>query len=204
MLTPPQQRAPMRRTLAILSLLLAATTAHAAPCKTQGDTSARELTFNLNDPKVQAGLSVAFQFGLLPPEFPENDIAQHREPCSRGTFPYTNGMAMELHGEDDDSPPRWAMSPMPGPTVYIALLPKPDAALAAAEAARHAGQATLRPGDMMYAIAMTRGDTKRTIYHFFDRIPDDARLKSLLRPIVISQGKVLVTYDVKTGRVEAK
>lgn len=181
---------------AFLTLCLATTApASAAPCKTQGAPDAHELTFDLKDPKILQGLEISFQLGLLPKEFPETDIAEKKDPCSRGTFPFTNGMTMELRGEDEDTPPRWAVSPIPGPTVYVALTPKPDAALRFAESYKGGKEASFGNGDMMYAMVLTRGDDKRHVFHFFDRIPTDDHLKELFRPITISQGREQVMFD---------
>lgn len=191
---------------AIIATTLALTlsiapTASATPCKTTGALDAQELTFDLKDPKILQTLEISFQLGLLPKEFPENDIAAKKDPCTRGPFPFTNGMTMDLRGEDDDSPPRWAVSPIPGPTVYVALTPKPDAALRFAESYKGGKEATFGNGDMMYVIALTRGDDKRHIFHFFDKIPTDDRLKVLFRPITISQGRQQVMFDTTQRRV---
>lgn len=187
---------------AFLSLCLATTgPAGAAPCKTQGATDAQELSFDLKDPKVLLGLEVSFQLGQMPQEFPEHDIAEAIDPCSRGTFPFTNGMTMELHGENDDTPPRWAVSPIPGPTVYLDVKAKPDAALRFIDAYKNGKVAKFSEGDMMYVIALTRGDNKHHIFHFFDRIPTDDRLKELFRPITISQGREQVTFDTTQRRL---
>jgi hypothetical protein len=181
---------------AFVSLCLATTApSGAAPCKTTGAPDAQELTFDLKDPKILQGLEISFQLGLLPKEFPETDIAENKNPCSRGTFPFTNGMTMDLRGEDDDSPQRWAVSPLPGPTVYVAATPRPDAALRFNEGYNSGNEAKFDKGDMMYVIALTRGDDKRHIFHFFDNIPTDDRLKDLFRPITISQGREQVMFD---------
>ena len=182
-------------------LLAMATMAQAAPCKTQGAADAKELKFNLKDAKTIEGLNVAFQFGLLPNEFPEDNIAKTAAPCSRGTFPFTNNMTMELRGEDADSPPRWATSPLPGPTVYIAAMPQPEAARQFAESARTGGTAALDTNAMMFAVVLTLGDDKRYVFHFFDKIPDDARLKALLRPIVINKGTWQAMFDTTALQV---
>jgi len=186
----------------IFPILLAITaSAQAAPCKTQGAADAKELKFDLRDAKTVEGLNVAFQFGLLPKEFPEDSIAKSTAPCSRGTFPFTNNLTMELRGENTDSPPRWATSPLPGPTVYIAAMPQPEAARRFAESARTGGTATLDTNAMMFAVVLTLGDDKRYVFHFFDKIPDDARLKALLRPIVISKGTWQATFDMTALKV---
>lgn len=186
----------------IFPLLLAtAAAAQAAPCKTQGAADAKELMFNLKDAETIEGLNVAFQFGLLPKEFPEDDIAKASAPCSRGPFPFTNNLTMELRGENTDSPPRWATSPLPGPTVYIAAMPQPEAARLFAESTRTGGTATLDTNAMMFAVVLTLGDDKRYVFHFFDKIPDDARLKTLLRPIVISKGTWQAMFDTTALQV---
>lgn len=187
---------------AFISLCLATTApSGATPCKTTGATDAQELTFDLKDPKILQGLEISFQLGLLPKEFPETDIAENKNPCSRGPFPFTNGMTMDLRGEDEDSPQRWAVSPVPGPTVYVAAMPRPDAALKILENYEASKRVTFNIGDAMYVIALTRGDDKRHIFHFFDKIPTDDRLKELFRPITISQGREHVMFDTTQGRV---
>jgi hypothetical protein len=194
----------MRHALIATALALTfsiAPTAHATPCKTTGSLDAHELTFDLKDPMILQALEISFQLGLLPKEFPENDIAAKTDPCTRGPFPFTNGMTMDLRGEDDDSPPRWAVSPIPGPTVYVALVPKPIPALKFKETARYGGKASFDEDDMMYAVVLTRGDDKRHVFHFFDKIPTDDRLKELFRPITISQGREQVTFDTAQRRV---
>jgi len=189
-------------TIIALTLCLSATApSSAAPCKTAGAPDAQELTFDLKDPKILQALEISFQLGLLPKEFPENDIAEKKDPCSRGPFPFTNGMTMDLRGEDDDNPRRWAISPIPGPTVYVAATPRPDAALRFIESYKGGNEATFDKGDMMYVIALTRGDDKRHIFHFFDKIPTDERLKELFRPITISQGREQVMFDTTRRRV---
>jgi hypothetical protein len=194
----------MRATLitAFVALCLATTApSGAAPCKTTGAPDAQELTFDLKDPKILQGLEISFQLGLLPKEFPENDIAENKSPCSRGPFPFTNGMTMDLRGEDEDTPQRWAASPIPGPTVYVAAMPRPEAALKLLESHEASKRVTFNIGDTMYAIVLTRGDDKRYIFHFFDKIPTDDRLKELFRPITISQGREQVMFDTTQRRV---
>lgn len=194
----------MRHAIIATALALAvsiAPTASATPCKIPGSPDARELTFDLKDPKILQALEVSFQLGLLPKEFPEDDIAAKKDPCTRGTFPFTNGMTMELRGDDTDTPPRWAVSPIPGPTVYVALTPGPAAALKFLDAYKAGKGTNFIEADMMYVIALTRGDDKRHIFHFFDKIPTDDRLKELFRPITISQGREQVMFDATQRRV---
>jgi hypothetical protein len=191
------------RTLALLAVLAlsAAAAAHAEPCKSQGAADAKELTFDLKDPKILQGLHVAFQLGLLPKEFPEDDIAAIKKPCSRGAFPFVNELMMELRGEDTDTPPRWAISPTPGPTVYVAMMPQPEPARLWAE--RQKGETSVSFGndEWMFALALTLGDDKRLVFHFFDKIPDDTRLKELFRPIVIGKGKWQVGFDTTKRQI---
>ncbi|MFN9543697.1 MAG: hypothetical protein ACK55V_14465 [Alphaproteobacteria bacterium] len=189
---------------AILAIALCiAPMANAGPCKSQGAPDARELTFDIRDTKVLQGLEVSFQLGLLPEDFPEKDIAEKKEPCSRGTFTLANGMSMDLRGENDESPQRWAVSSIPGTTVYVAATPRPDAALRFIESYKGEKEAEFNKKDMMYAIVLTRGDDKRRVFHFFDKIPTDDRLKELLRPITISKGREQVMFDTTQRRVFA-
>jgi hypothetical protein len=50
-------------------------------------------------------------------------------------------------------------------------------------------------------IVLTRGDDKRHVFHFFDKIPTDDRLKELFCPITIGQGREQMMFDTTQRRV---
>lgn len=177
----------------------------AAPCKTQGAADAHELTFDLKNDETLRGLRFSFGFGLLPAEFPAKEIAEIKEPCSRGAFTIKSGGNLELFGEDDDSPPRWAKAPSPeSPILYIALMPRPGPAAAWADSpnAKAGDNVRFKPEEMMFVVVFSSAESdRRLIFHFFDRIPDDERLKSLMTKIVARETRWQVGFDVKTTGV---
>jgi hypothetical protein len=175
----------------LLIALAASTAAHAAPCKTKGAADAKELKLDLKNKDVLAGLKVSFQLGLLPAEFPHKDIDAGTNACTRGTFP--SGTAkLELHGENDKSPARWTR-PAPGaPTLFVAIMPKPEPARLWE---KNGGQTTFAVGDWMYAVVFAVGTDKRLAFHFFDKIPTDAKLKSLLQPIAEGKARWQAAFD---------
>jgi hypothetical protein len=191
----------MRTAIFLIAALALALTAHAEPCKTQGDAEAKELAFDVNDEKTLRGMHFAFRFGLEPEEFPESEIRAMKSPCSRGVFPLASG-TLELFGENDDLPPRWALAPVPqSPIMFVALMPRPEPARAWADGDQKSedGSVSFKPEDMMYAVVLGgRRADKRLIFHFFDKLPDDERLKSLMRSIGEGKARWQVGFDVDT------
>jgi len=191
----------------MLTSLVATIVAFAAParadvCKTQGSKDAKELVLNLKNDKITDGLYVSFQLGLMPAEFPESDIRANAAPCARGTIPLGHA-TFELRGENEDSPPRWASTPNGKIIVFLALMPKPEPALAWQQKTRPSGSVNVSFGDgeWMHALVLTGGDEKRLVFAFFDQLPDDERLKSMMQQIFAGKARWLVGYDVKTRGV---
>lgn len=182
--------------------LLSCAAAKADTCKTQGAADAKELSFDVKNKDTLRGMHFAFRFGLEPEEFPENEIRAMKTPCSRGAFPFASG-TLELLGENDDLPPRWALAPMPQSSImFVALMPRPEPARAWGEGEQKAdadGSVSFKPEDMMYAVVLGgRRADKRLIFHFFDKLPDDERLKSLMRSIGEGKARWQVGFDVDT------
>jgi hypothetical protein len=174
-------------------------------CKTQGSTDAKELTFDFADRDVRRNLALAFVFALEPPEFPASDVATAAAPCSRGTIALPSG-TLELFGEDTDSPPRWATaSGAPRTIIFVALMPRPEAARKWVNGGSQSqnGSVNFRPEDSMYVVALASDDEKRLIFHFFDGIPDDARLKAMMQTIAAGNGRWLVGFNVNSREVIA-
>jgi len=184
-----------------LALSLLGAPAYAEPCKSQGNAEAKELTYDARDKNTLRGMHLAFRFGFEPAEFPENEIRAMKAPCSRGVFSLASG-TLELFGENDDLPPRWALAPVPqSPIMFVALMPRPEPARAWAEGDQNSADASVsfKPEDMMYAVVLGgRRADKRLIFHFFDKLPDDERLKSLMRSIGEGKARWQVGFDVDT------
>ena len=183
----------MRIAVALMLIAFAAVTnAQAAPCKTKGAADAKELKLDLKDKDVLAGLKVSFQLGLLPATFPKKDIDAGANGCTRGAFP--SGTAkLELQGEDNKSPARWARPAPDAPTLFVAIMPKPEPARLWEKSG--GGAANFKPGDWMYAVALSIGADKRLVFHFFDKVPSDAKLKSLLQPIAEGKAHWQIAFD---------
>lgn len=187
-----------------VALMLLTVSAKAEPCKTQGHTEAKELTFDVKNDETLRGMHYAFRFGLMPAEFPRSDIAAIATPCSRGTFPVGSG-TLELFGEDEDVPPRWSKAPAAdSPIIYVSSMPRPDPARAWADSQGRAGSdgsVNFKEGDMMFAVVLTGSNERRLIFAFFDKLPDDERLKALMQSISARKARWLVGFDVKTRGV---
>jgi hypothetical protein len=179
--------------------------ASAAPCSTQGSADAKELNFDLKDKETLRGLHDAFRFGLEPKEFPVEDIEKIAMPCSRGTIALTSHN-LELFGEDNDLPPRWAVAAdVKDAVFFIAAMPKPDAARRWADAGQKGDNGSdhvaFKPEDMMFAVALTTAVDQRMVFHFFTKIPDDTRLKTMFQAIATRKARWLVGFDVDTREV---
>lgn len=187
--------------VAIAGLLaLGGTPVLAADVCAPGSSGAIQLSFNAARDDTRVGLGVALQFGLDPTTFPAEQIAQNPDVCPRGRFRAGEG-SYTLLGSTDNLPPRFARSAIGSSTiVFLALLPKPDQAFAWAK--KHAEsretQATFKPSDMMYVLAVTDG-AARELYAFFDTIPDDAKLATAMCGALTNQLPLLGTYQTETG-----
>jgi hypothetical protein len=188
-----------RTALVLAALLCTVTTASAAPCTTQGSKDAKELTLNFKDEKTMKGLFVSFQLGLTPPEFPAEDIKKIQAPCSRGSIP--DYPQVELFGDNENTPPRWAKTPASdSPVFYLALMPRPEPARVWYETTKPQGSVNVgfKDGEWMRALVVTNGDDNRIVFAFFDEVPDDERLKALIQTIASRKARWQVGYNVKT------
>jgi hypothetical protein len=154
------QAKPMIRATVLFAAALAllTATAQAEPCKTSGHAEAKEVALNLGNARTRNGLHISFQLGLLPIEFPFEDIRANKSPCTRGTFAVFSH-TFELFGEDENLPPRWAVSPSAKEvmTLYLAMMPKPDVAADWYEKTRPKGPAevTFKDDEYMWALVAT-------------------------------------------------
>jgi hypothetical protein len=190
----------MRIAFALLLIALATTVgAQAAPCRTKGASNAKELKLDLKDANVLAGLKVSFLLGLMPAEFPKKDIDANTNTCTRGSFP-AGATKIELHGENDKSPARWARPAPDAPAIFVAIMPKPEPARLWDK--NGGGAATFTANDWMYAVVLAVGTDKRLVFHFFDKIPSDAKLKELLQSIAEGKARWQIAFDT-TKRVTA-
>lgn len=190
--------------LIAVALLYTASIATAAPCTTQGSKDAKQLTFDLKDKETLRGFHYAFRFGLEPAEFPADDIAKIAMPCARGTVALPSRV-LELRGENTDTPPRWASAAdLRNIVVFVASMPRPDAARRWADARQKGDSGNsimFKPEEMMVAVVLTSGTDIRHVFAFFDKIPDDDRLKAMIPDIALGKAHWLVGFDVETRGV---
>jgi hypothetical protein len=173
--------------------------AEAAPaCHGSGSQSAKMLFFSPNDSETLRGLYIALNMGLTPATFPAQDVAKARAPCERAHFDAATA-SYTLYGDDAGLPPRWASAAVGGRIAYVALLPQPGPALAAYRANSSGTEFPFKPGDMMYVLAVTAGDS-RQLYRFYDALPDDARLSGDMCAALNGELPVLGTFDVATDQ----
>lgn len=194
----------MRFVLIAAVLLASPIAAHAEACKTTGAKDAQEIALNLDDTHTRRGLDISIQLGLLPPEFPLADIEANKAPCTRGTFAIFKHK-FELFGEDDGPPPRWATAETAKGlmTLYLAMMPKPDPALAWFDKTRPVGPVDVqfKDDEYMWALAAVISKDRRFIFAFFDKIPDDATLKERMQKAGEGRARWLVAYDVADRRM---
>jgi hypothetical protein len=164
------------------------------------EAGAQILTFTYADEKTQAGFHYAVTLGLRPPTFPDEDIAKIASPTERGEVK-VKGKTYKIFGKDDDSPPRWATSSRDrGKVVYLALMPKPEPALAWYEKYQKDNNtpANFGANDWMYALVIKDGDD-RHIYRLYDKIPDDKTLSAAMSDAV--EGKIarIAVYNMESS-----
>jgi hypothetical protein len=194
----------------VIGLLISLSAAGAEPCKTQGAADAKELTFDWWQQDLRQGFFASVDLGLSPPTFPMKGIEKIAAPCSRGTFTVGSDQ-FELFWEADyDTAPRWAVSvTKTGTLYYLALMPRPEAALTWAQGKRPAesdGSIRFGESEWMHALVVRsglRGDrqdfaTDRQIFVLFDKIPTDERLKEAIKDVGEGRRSSFATYnDIK-------
>lgn len=186
----------MLRFILIAVALALAPQATAAPCKTQGSSTTPEVLLDLNSSNTLYGLRVAFHMGLLPKEFPAEDIAKMAAPCSRGKL---DGLIkpVELFGETENSPPRWAISPGEAePYFFIAVMPKPGPAAAwFRKPKEQRGALTLKKGEWMSGLIVVGKNKRRLALAFFQDIPSDDRVVALVKEFEAGTRRALVGFE---------
>lgn len=182
-----------------LALVISTAAQAAEKCTDSGfaDAQARSLV-TTGDEGV--GLTVAFMLALNPPSFPAEDIAKAAQPCERMTFTI-GGNTYVVRGSNSASPPRWAVSnAQPDRIAYLAVSPGPASALdwyrryeRDNNTPAHFGPGT----DTIYILAVTSG-SKRIIYGYWSKLPDDARLADAMCKALTGAIPVLAVWDVDT------
>lgn len=194
----------MRILIVVMAFLSLCTLSRAAePCKSAGSRSARELSFDLSDPAVRAGMRVSFELGLLPANFPGINIAEAQAPCKRGSI-MVGSNRFDVLGDDELSPQRWATSAKAPETVaFIATVPRPQAAAIWDEKykKRRNTLPNFGPGDWMQVLVLAQGD-QRLIFAYYDDTPDDERLKAAFQAALSGQLKLKASFNVKTRAIE--
>ncbi len=173
----------------------------AVACATNGSTSAKSLDFDFKPQDARDGLTISFMLGLTPATFPAEDIKSYKSPCTRGTFKSADE-DFSVFGGDDDSPPRWASTGASAPIVFFAEMPRPAAALAwyAKYQKDSKTPANFKNGEMMYALTVAKGD-ERTVYGYFDQLPDDSRLLPLMSATLADSARLLAAFNAKTQTI---
>ncbi len=184
--------------VAVGCLLASGGAAAATPCKGAGSVSAKPVFYYTADEAVLDGLAVTLQLGLEPATFPSQDIAKHPDACVHASF-NAGDRTWTLHGDDEDTPPRWAQASDASTIVYLAAMPPADQAHVWAEAQRdhRTGEKTVTFKGMMFALVAADGD-KRRIFGFYDALPDDARLSQAMRSAIEGRTPAILSFDVKT------
>lgn len=185
--------------LAVMVAMAFANAAVAAPCKTPGSATASELLLDLRDNDVLFGMRIAFHVGLLPKAFPMENIAKVASPCSRGK-PAGLAKPVEMFGENDGTPPRWAIASGDSqPYFFVAVMPKPAPALAwYDEPDGKPGQAIFKKSDMMSALIVIGKTGRRLTLAFFSETPSDDKIAALVKEYETGTRKALVAFDVET------
>ena len=193
----------MRILIVVLALLSLCALAQAEPCKSAGSRSARELSFDLSDAAVRAGMRVSFELGLLPESFPGINIAEAQAPCKRGSI-MVGGNRFDVLGDEELSPQRWAASAkVPGIVAFMATVPRPQAANVWAEKSKRRRNMLpdFGPGDWMQVLVLAQAD-QRSIYAYYDDTPDDERLKAAFQAALSGQLKLQARFNVKSRAIE--
>lgn len=192
----------MKRVLLPITLavvLMGIDSANAATCGDEGVAEVGHLTIDPHNADLVAGLGVSLLLGLNPDTFPANDIRNNRNPCHRGSFT-VSGVRIEVFGDNNDLPPRWAIGPNTARIAFLALVPDPLEALAWARsrAADDTSAQFSRPP--YYVLAVTDGH-RRQIYQIFTAIPADDLLAAAMRDAIEGTQAALAVFDEETGNV---
>lgn len=175
----------------------------ATPCAHPGSSAAVPVFYYTADDAVLDGLQVTLDLGLEPPTFPSEDIAKHPDACVRAPFTAA-AQTWTLFGDEDDTPPRWAISPTdPKRIVFIAAMPPAEQAHLWAESQRKhpTHEAVAKFKGFMYALVAADGPN-RQVYGFYSALPDDARLSEAMTAVIERRWPAIVSFDVDKGQAD--
>lgn len=187
--------------VASLALLYAISgqNALADSCVTSGTAGARELALDLKDEKTQHALEHALLIGFSGDAFSDAKLRALSSPCLRAAAPL-DGETLEIRGENTDRPMRWARTERAdAQIIFVAKAPRPDAAMKKLEKGPLIGTDLLgrfRDDELMYVVAITGKPGERLVTHFFDELPDDEKLQSVVGDIVANRVSVKVGFGV--------
>lgn len=145
------------------------------------------------------GFPASFLLALDPATFPREEIAEQKNACTRGTFE-VGGKAYVVYGEDNGTPPRWAMAEGDERIAFLAVMPAPEEALKWARSKNRSNAMTF--GTAMYSVAVTAGN-KRDVYAILEAIPGDSELASLFERVLNGELRPFARYDTATGETDA-
>jgi hypothetical protein len=187
-----------------LALVIPSAANAATRCTDAGSADAKRPDLGSVGAEIAAGSLVSFLLGLKPSTFPAEEIAKIPNACERGSF-NVGSDTYTVRGANSDHPTRFTTSASrPDRTVFLAAMPRPKAALdwhRRRQKDRNTPANFQTATDMMYAVVVTRG-SKRDVYEFFDKIPDDTRLAAAMCHALAGKTRVFATFDVDTADFE--
>lgn len=189
--------------VALAAFVLSGAAQAASPCTDAGSADAKAPEFGSKAAEIVAGSLVSFLLGLTPATFPADEISKIPNACQRTTFTVGSDV-YTVHGANGDQPSRFATSPTQSGIAFFAAMPRPQPALEWHR--RYMADNNVAPNfnterDMMFALVVTRG-SKRDVYEFYDKIPDDERVASAMCQALAGKLPIFATFDVETSDFE--
>lgn len=171
--------------------------ARADDCTTSGSANAKELSLDYTDEETQHALEHALLIGFAGDAFSDEKLRSLKSPCLRASA-LLDGETLELRGENTDRPMRWARTERAdAQIIFLTKVPRPDAASKKLEKELLIGTDLLgrfADDELMYVVGLTGGPGERLITHFFDKLPDDAKLQSVINEIVTNKVSVKLAF----------
>lgn len=144
------------------------------------------------------GLNVSLILALKPRTFPETEIQDLTDACTRGAF-ISSEHEYSVFGSDTDSPPRWAVSESQDRIAYVALAPPPNTAFD--WYSETGGKGPLKFDDQpIYIVAIVNSEF-RDVYAFLETLPSDDQLIRLFQAALDGKSKRLVRFNTDTNKM---
>ena len=182
----------MIRALCIAAALIATPAFAAAPCRTQGSTSAAVVAA---DPANPSALLSSIPVVVKLHGLTGASLAAFPQSCDRGAFT-VGARTYTLTGENADPnvPRRAASADKTAPLAVLAEVFDLEPALAAAP--QPGGEP--RGVQNRYALATTLNDVM-VVWRVYDAVPDDARLKADIAAAMTRKMPPIMRFDMKGG-----